>query len=61
MRAENGFQKIGKERIDRHIWISTLLIQRAKDLGLWKDRHYSDLVNIALDAYLAKITGGLNG
>jgi hypothetical protein len=61
MRTENGFQKIGKERKPRLLLVSNQLINRAKELGLWKPGHYSDLVNIALDEYLINIGRGLNG
>lgn len=57
MRAENGFQKIGKERKPRLLLVSTWIIQRAVELGLWKPGHYSDLVNIALYEYLIKDEG----
>ena len=59
MRTENGFQKIGKERKRRQLYVSTWIIQRATKLGLWKPGHYSDLVNIALDEYLADMEEGL--
>jgi hypothetical protein len=59
MRTENGFQKIGKERRPRLLLVSNQLINRAKELGMWKSRHYSDLVNIALHEFLAKMEGGV--
>jgi hypothetical protein len=54
MRVIHGFLKPGEARRSSLVYISDRLIQRAKKMGMWKYGNYSDLVNVALDEYLAK-------